>query len=160
MLRNRFRLFVLEPGSAAAGAGNDIPDVPPSYAFLRSSDRNARADAVVRVNGRSMEPVYFDGDEVYIQYTRSASPGEDVVCSTADGAVIKRISSDHTLYSVNEELPYGMKHEDDNVTVLGRVLGTVSSSDRPDAADIPLLEELFSEDIRTFEKTYKISRQY
>jgi hypothetical protein len=36
-------------------------------------------------------------------------PGEDVVCSSADGMVIKRVTADRKLMSVNPALPYGDK---------------------------------------------------
>lgn len=93
-------------GSVAAGAGNYIPVEPPTYCFLRKSDRNSQADAIVRVSGHSMEPVYHNDDMVYIEYSNAAEPGEDVVCSSADGCVIKRVDDDHTLYSLNDAYPY------------------------------------------------------
>ena len=157
VLKTQFRLFEEIPGSVAAGTGNYIPTEPPAYCFLRKNDRNSRADAIVRVSGRSMEPVYHDSDMVYIEYTKAADPGEDVVCSSADGCVIKRVDDDHTLYSLNEALPYGNKSEDDHVQVFGRVVGIVSSSDRPEKEDAELLEEFFQDEIRDFRKEHKIS---
>lgn len=64
------------------------------------------ADSIDRVSGASMEPLYHDGDLVYIQFTNGDSDGDDVVCTTADGAVIKRVKK-HKLYSLNKALPYG-----------------------------------------------------
>ena len=58
-----------------------------------------------------MEPVYHNGDyvyyeEAYYEEASSADPGEDVIVDTDDGAVIKRVDDDHTLYSVNPAVPY------------------------------------------------------
>ena len=155
-LKTQFRLFEEIPGSVAAGAGNYVPNEPPAYCFLRKNDRNAKADAIIRVSGRSMEPVYHDMDMVYIQYTTAADPGEDVVCSSADGCVIKRVNDDHTLYSLNSTLPYGMKSDDDHVQVFGRVLGIVSSSDQPEKEDAELLEDFFQDEIRDFRKEHHL----
>ena len=157
VLKTQFRIFEQIPGSVAAGTGNYIPIEPPTYCFLRKNDRNNRADAIFRVSGHSMEPVYHNDDRVYIEYTSSAEPGEDVVCSSADGCVIKRVDDDHTLYSLNEAFPYGEKSEDDHVQVFGRVLGIVSSSDRPEREDEELLEEFFQDEIRDFRKKHKLS---
>lgn len=156
VLKTQFRIFEEIPGSVAAGTGNYIPNEPPAYCFLRKNDRNSKADAIIRVSGRSMEPVYHDADMVYIQYTKAADPGEDVVCSSVDGCVIKRVNDDHTLYSLNAALPYGEKSEDDHVQVFGRVVGIVSSSDRPEKEDEELLEEFFQDEIRDFRKEHKL----
>ena len=155
-LKTQFRLFEEIPGSVAAGAGSYVPNEPPAYCFLRKNDRNAKADAIIRVSGRSMEPVYHNMDMVYIQYTTAADPGEDVVCSSADGCVIKRVNDDHTLYSLNSTLPYGMKSDDDHVQVFGRVLGIVSSSDQPEKEDAELLEDFFQDEIRDFRKEHHL----
>ena len=156
VLKTQFRLFEEIPGSVAAGTGSYIPNEPPAYCFLRKNDRNAKANAIIRVSGQSMEPVYHDADLVYIEYTKAADPGEDVVCSSADGCVIKRVDDDHTLYSLNTALPYGEKSEDDHVQVFGRVLGIVSSSDRPEKEDVELLEDFFQDEIRDFRKEHHL----
>ena len=135
---------------AAAGPGCMFADQEtPDYCFVRKNKFNTKADAVIRISGRSMEPFYHDGDSVYIVYTQSAEEGDDVVCSTSDGAVIKRFK-DGKLYSLNTNLPYGEKYEDDHVRIVGRVLGIVSPDEVPAKDDIPVLEELLADDIRDF----------
>jgi len=100
-----------------------------------------------------MEPKYHNNDYVYIMYTSSADDEEDVVCSTADGAVIKRYR-DRMLYSLNPKYPYGMKSDDDNVHIIGRVLGIVEDEDLPDDEDVELLDDLFSRERREFYKEH------
>ncbi len=46
---------------------------------------------------------------------------EDAICSTANGAVIKRKTA-HTRYSLNPAYPFGAKMEDGRVHILGRML--------------------------------------
>ncbi len=151
-MKENYDLFLVRPGKVAAGTGAFTPEEPPTYTFLRKNTINAQADGIVQVIGKSMEPVYHDGDFVYYEKTSSADPGEDVVVDTDDGAVIKRMSEELTLYSVNSDPAYAYpkKNDQNSLIIRGRVLGTVHSSDRPLKDDIGILEELFVDEIRKF----------
>lgn len=98
-----------------------------------------------------MEPVYHDGDMVYVKYTKDVENNDIVICSTADGAVIKRMY-DNKLSSLNPQYPYGDKGEDDHVQVVGKVIGTVSADEIPDAEDVAILRELKAEELYEFER--------
>lgn len=158
-MKEAYSLFLVRPGMVAAGPGDYVPSEPPICTFLRKNTINAQADGIVLVDGESMEPVYHSGDYVYYENASSASPGEDVIVDTDDGAVIKRIGSDHTLYSVNQDpaLTYPAKGEHNTLVIRGRVLGTVHSSEWPDEEDVRILEELFAEEIRRFNREHNIS---
>lgn len=149
-LKNTYGLFLVRPGMAAAGVGDYVPDSAPIYTFLRKNTVNERADGIVMVDGDSMEPVYHSGDYVYYENAVSAAPGEDVIVDTDDGAVIKRVSADNTLYSVNPDIPYPKKSEQNTLVIRGRVLGVVYSSDRPAEDEEESLELLFGDEIREF----------
>ena len=151
--KESFAIFELPPTKAAAGQGSEYVDDESKYIFLRKHDRNIRADAVIEVVGDSMLPVYHDGDYVYVEYTNHAYPGEDVICTTSEGGIIKRITADGKLQSVNPNLPYGDKSEDYHVQIIGRVLGVVSPSDFPDKADRSILENLFADDLRELQRS-------
>lgn len=153
-LKNSFRLFEDSPGSAAAGVGNYVPEEPPKFVFLRKNHINAKASGIVRVDGDSMEPVYHSGDYVYFERVAAVDPGEDVIVDTDDGAVIKRVDDDYTLYSVNSAIPYPKKNEQNTLIIRGRVLGVVASSDRPGKDDESLLYDLFVDEIREFEQEH------
>ena len=155
-LKESFSLFIVRPGTVAAGVGDDVPDEPPSYTFLRKNTTNLKADGIVKVRGESMEPVYHSGDFVYFRNAVSARPGEDVVVDTDDGAVIKRVGADRTLCSVNEAFPYPQKNEDNSLIIRGIVLGIVQPSDRPSAEDAAVLEELFAKEIAELSEQYGI----
>ena len=60
----------------------------------------------------------------------------------------------HKLHSINPNLPYGEKNEDDNVKILGVVLGVADSADFADSEDIPVLEELHAREILTFDRKH------
>jgi phage repressor protein C with HTH and peptisase S24 domain len=147
-LREHFVILEAPKTKAAAGQGYDFTDLPSDHVFIRRNDRNKKADAIIEVSGDSMLPVYEDGDFVYVKYTESAYPGQDVVCSTANGGIIKRLTSDYKLESVNPDLPFGEKGESDNIRIVGLVLGVVDSRDRPTERELISLRELFAEELQ------------
>ena len=157
VMKESFDLFLYRPGTLAAGVGDYVPEEPPAYVFLRKNSMNSRADAIAKVHGDSMEPVYHNGDFVYYMEADAADSGEDVVVDTNDGAVIKRINEKGELHSVNPNLPYPKKDEQDYVKIRGIVLGVVQASDRPSKDENGLLEELFADEIREFKEEYGIS---
>ena len=134
-----------------------VPEEAPEYVFLRKNHINAKADGIALVDGKSMEPVYHDGDYVYYEEVSAADPGEDVLVDTEDGAVIKRVDDDYTLYSVNPAIPYPKKSDQNTLVIRGRVLGVVASSDRPSKDDISILEELFIDEIREFNEEHGVN---
>ena len=155
-MKRTFKLFLNRPGMVAAGPGDYVPEEPPTYVFLRKNTVNARADGIVLVHGDSMEPIYHNGDYVYYEEAETAFPGEDVIVDTDEGAVIKRLDDDMTLYSVNPAIPYPAKNEDNSLVIRGKVLGTVHSSDRPGKDDAAILEDLFVDEIREFREEHHI----
>lgn len=152
-LDENYFLSELQSTPAAAGPGCAFIDTPPEYMFIKKNGYNESADALIRVSGASMEPQYHNGDLVYVKYTQSVEDGDIVICSTADGAVIKQMLN-HKLYSLNKALPYGEKSEDDHVTIVGKVLGKVSPLELPADDDIHLLEEVKAQEVREFKKKY------
>lgn len=152
MLKETYKIFLIRPGTVAAGTGDFVPFCLPKYVFLRKNHINQYANGIVRVNGHSMEPVYNNDDYVYYKNASSACPGEDVIVDTEDGAVIKRVSDDYTLYSVNPDPQYAypQKNDQNTLVIRGIVLGTVHSSDRAPDEDADILDEMFVDDIRAF----------
>lgn len=155
-LKETFSLFLKRPGSIAAGVGYYVPEEAPEYVFLRKNHINAKADGIALADGKSMEPVYHDGDCVYYEEVTCADPGEDVLVDTDDGAVIKRVDDDYTLYSVNPAIPYPKKSDRNTLVIRGRVLGAVASSDRSRKDDLGILQELFVDEIREFNEEHGV----
>jgi transcriptional regulator with XRE-family HTH domain len=158
-LKSTYSLFLVRPGTVAAGTGEYVPAEAPKYVFLRKNNINRCADGIVHVKGHSMEPIYSDGDDVYYKEATCASPGEDVIVDTDDGAIIKRVDDDYTLYSVNPDPMYAYPDKNDQNTLIirGIVLGTVPSSDRADGENDSLLEELFADEIREFNEKHCVN---
>lgn len=150
-LKENYRFLEVLSTNAAAGTGCAFQDAYPDYTFARINGRNYNSDAIVRVSGRSMEPAYYSGDLVYLKYTHNYTQGDDVVCSTADGAVIKRVGRDG-LYSVNPDYPFAMHYDDDHVRVVGKVMGVVEPGDIAPDCDKPVLAEIHVYEVRQFLK--------
>lgn len=155
MLRRDFCIMPLSATAAAAGVGCEEVDLPVEACFIKQNRLTARADTLIRVSGRSMEPKYHDGDLVYVLFTNDINDGDDVICYYNEGAVIKRYHN-HKLLSLNPAYPFKDKYEDDNVRVVGRVLGIVEDEDIPDADDNTLLHEIMSYELREFEAEHGI----
>ena len=143
-LKENFLVLPYEPTAAAAGTGCEFVYAPRKAVFIRRNDKSKKADALIRVSGQSMEPKYHDGDLVYVKYIDDAEDGTDVICTSVDGAVIKRKEGDR-IVSLNPALPYGMKSEDDHVKIVGQVLGIVDADDYAAKEDIPELQEIFAD---------------
>ena len=60
------------------------------------------------------------------------------------------------VYSLNPQYPYGEKSEDDHVQVVGKVFGTVSTDEIPDAEDAAILKELKSDELYEFDREYGV----
>lgn len=67
-------------------------------------------------------------------FTKDTADGDDVVFSTPDGAVVKRAQG-NKLYSLNDQYPFGERHKDDHITILGKVIGIVNKEDLPATDD-------------------------
>lgn len=153
-LKEGFLLLARFDSPVAAGPGAEFGEARPSPVFLRRSARTAGADALVRVSGDSMEPVYHDGDLLCFRYAQSAAPGTDAVCATARGAVVKRVDRDGGLFSVNPARPFTMTSEGDGVRVLGVVTGAVGAEDAAEAEEEESLRDIFREDLEAFRRRY------
>ncbi len=147
--KNDYILIIDDPTPAAAGTGCDYSYEEPSYTFVKKNPANFNADHLIHVSGHSMEPFYQDGDIVYVRRTREIVKGRDYICDTADGRVIKR-AGDNCLYSLNRDLPYPDKYEDDHVTIFGQVLGVLKAGDLVSEQDFNDVQAAHMDDVRTF----------
>ena len=149
-----FRLFADYPGAAAV-PDNEFGDTRPEPLLLRKTPGNEHANAIVRVSGDSMEPVYHDGDYLYFRFSDTARSGLDVVCSTIHGAIVKRMG-DNGLFSVNPQHPFRMRVEADNVRLLGIVTGIASPEDWPSDSELRAVSPCFSDEEKDFRRKYRL----
>ena len=102
----------------------------PIPVFVRTGSKTERAHSLFRVDGNNMEPLYHEGDLLFFRFVRTAYPRQDVVCSSADGMLVKLLAADSTLYSVNPDRLF-RNYGDKNVRIVGIVTGVADESDFP-----------------------------
>ena len=153
VLRSTFSIIPKNSTVAAAGQGNDFADFPPEPFFFKPNRFNRSADRIIEVRGDSMLPDYHDGDYVYVEDCECANDDDIVIASYHEGLVIKRFC-DGKLYSINEDLPFGEKTEDDNIRIIGKVVGIVDEDEIPTKDEKIALQDAFSDELRKFRREY------
>ena len=154
LYRERYGLFLEEHGVAAAGTGFGYTQEPPAVEILRKNSRNRKASSIIRVKGGSMEPVYFEGDELYYRPASEAFPGQDVVCMHGyEGLIVKRYIGKGRVETLNPAYPF-QAGAGSEVTILGVVTGIVDEDDRPSPEEMRTLQELFHDEICQLQKQH------
>ena len=111
--------------AAAAGPISYIGESRGEYVYVAEDERTALADEIITVSGDSMEPSFFDGDQVLVQHTNHLQEGEIGIFVNGDAGYIKEYRKDG-LYSHNTEYPPIRFSDEDAVRCIGRVLGTLT----------------------------------
>lgn len=117
---------------------DEHPDV--SEVILYDSPLVSRADEVITVSGNSMEPQYYDGDKVLIEYCSEIRNG-DIGCFHVPGigGVIKQKAYDR-LHSLNPNCDDIIVSEE-GATVIGRALCVITKDMIPTAEEQKLFIE-------------------
>lgn len=138
----RIRRFNL---TASAGVGFNLNDEEHSeYVYVRAGRDACRADAIITVSGDSMQPTLSDGDDLLIEYASSLRAGEIGVFVSGGDGLVKEYQPDG-LHSHNKAYPVLMFSPDDDVRVIGRVLGSVSAEKYATPAQARALDEMRGE---------------
>ena len=132
-------LFVNELG-AAAGFGAALGEAQGEKAVLLADRETERADEIITVCGRSMEPTYQDGDQVLVQHTKEIREGEIGIFLVDNEGYIKEYRKDG-LHSHNPEYRTMTFREGQTVSCLGRVIGKVKKEQIPTREQLQLIEE-------------------
>lgn len=109
--------------TASAGAGEylsegnyeprEYPDTPPAR----------QADVVIPVSGRSMEPMFHDGDELYVRVQPSVNIGEIGIFIKDEQGYVKKAGEDR-LISLNPDYD-DIFTDGEPIVCFGKVLGKV-----------------------------------
>ena len=137
--RKVIRLFRNEL-AASAGPGETLDAVRGEEVYLFADQVPEAADEIIRVNGNSMEPTYYDGDLVLIRHTSSVRPGEIGVFIVGDTGYIKEYQKDG-LHSHNPAYGTIVFTEGEDVHIAGKVLGKVNQEDWADEEDFAAWQE-------------------
>ena len=124
----------------AAGFGGTLGEAQGEQILLVKDDRTSRADEVIRVSGRSMEPTFYDGDRVLLQHTDELRPGEIGVFLVEGEGYIKEFRKDG-LYSHNPDYSPMRFSEWQDVRCVGRVIGKLTEDEIPSEKAVRYYEE-------------------
>jgi len=108
----------------SAGTGSDIENIQSEPIFVEPSDDVKKADFVLRISGDSMEPLYYDGDRVFVENADVLDIGEIGIFIYKGESFIKKYI-DGELISLNQKYPPIKITEPDSFFFKGRVLGKV-----------------------------------
>lgn len=115
----------LLPVSAGAGEylseGNCEPREYPDTPEAR------QADVVIPVSGHSMEPLFFDGDELYVREQPSVNIGEIGIFIMGEEGYVKRAGEDR-LISINPDYD-DINTNGEPIVCFGKVIGKVERSE-------------------------------
>ena len=132
-------LFRNELG-AAAGFGAALGEAQGEKMVLLADRDTERADEVITVCGRSMEPTFYDGDQVLVQHTKELREGEIGIFLVDNEGYIKEYRKDG-LHSHNPEFRTMTFHEDQSVRCIGRVIGKVKEEQIPTKEQVNRIAE-------------------
>ena len=107
-----------------------------------------RADDVFPVNGHSMEPDYPDGSMVFVERAKidDLSYGDVIACIAAGTPYVKIYDRDG-LHSINPDYSVISVSDDDNMRLIGRVVGLVDPEDIASDAEAQELMEVFADEL-------------
>ena len=132
-------LFVNELG-AAAGFGAALGEAQGEKMVLLADRDTERADEVITVCGRSMEPTFFDGEQVLVQHTKELREGEIGIFLVDNEGYIKEFRKDG-LHSHNPEYRTMNFREGQTVRCIGRVIGKLRDEQIPTREQLNMIEE-------------------
>lgn len=129
---------------AAAGDGADWPEHPEAEpVLLYDGPAVARADEVITVTGRSMEPQIHHGDRVLVEHCADLKNGDiGIFYVPGMGGVIKQKAYDR-LHSLNPDFDDIFPYEE-GARVVGRVLGVLEPGMLPSPEDQALYRKALS----------------
>lgn len=132
-------LFANELG-AAAGFGAALGEAQGEKVVLLADRDTERADEIITVCGRSMEPTFMDGDRVLVEHTQVLREGEIGIFLVDNEGYIKEYRKDG-LHSHNPEYRTMTFHEDQTVRCIGRVIGKIKEEQIPGRELMNRIEE-------------------
>lgn len=113
---------------AAAGTGYELGDGRNETMRLVRSRKTDRADFIVTVSGNSMEPEFYDGENVLVHAQPDIFEGEIGIFVVNGKGFIKK-KGKNRLISLNHKYRDIFISEEDKVLCAGKVVGKLDESD-------------------------------
>ena len=132
--------------AAAAGIGAPMPDhAENETVYAVQANVPHGTDAVIHINGRSMEPTFRDGSYVYVEMGAAVQPGQIGIFTVNGEAFIKEYQPDG-LHSHNPRYKTIFTGEGVDVRCCGRVTGAVAEGDIAAGSLLEKVEAAFAEE--------------
>ena len=113
---------------AAAGSGYMLGEGNYEMMKVARSRKSERADFIVTVSGSSMEPEYFDGDNVLVHSQPDVYVGEiGIFVVNGDGYIKQK--GKNRLISINKKYKDVYVNEYDNIYCAGKVVGKLEDDE-------------------------------
>ena len=111
---------------ASAGTGDFLQEENLEEREFPDTPISRQADVVIPVDGDSMEPMFHDGDELYVRLQPAVNVGEIGIFLKGENAFVKKYAEDR-LISLNPSYDdiYPSESEDEQIVCKGKVLGKV-----------------------------------
>lgn len=110
------------PASAGTGAFLDEQNIEPRE--FPDTPESRQADIVIPVDGDSMEPMFYDGDELYVRLQPAVEIGEIGIFEIGDKGYVKKYGPDR-LISLNPKYDDIYPDEYNETRCIGKVIGKV-----------------------------------
>lgn len=110
-------------GEVSAGTGVWVSDEP--VEIIKYPVPVPNHDIALRVNGNSMEPMFHDGDVVFVKKTPEVHHGSIIIIIVNDSAYIKKLyrrDDEVRLISLNPQYEDIILNPDDNIEIIGNVI--------------------------------------
>lgn len=147
--RKTYMYLIGHDSGLAAGFGAPLDEEPDTFPiFVRISREAMRSDDIFPVNGQSMEPTFPDGSMVFVERTTpdELSYGDTVACIVAGTPYVKIYERDG-LHSINPKYKPIRISDDDNMRLIGRVVGLVPEGDLASKTETAELLEVFADEL-------------
>ena len=124
--KNRPRLMYINSYSfpVSAGVGSFVENEAPEQILVPECPEAEEADYVLTVTGDSMQPMFNDGDKVYVVNQQSVELGEIGIFVINGDAYIKKLGKGQLL-SLNDKYKPIPLNNDDSIYCCGKVIGVV-----------------------------------
>ncbi len=109
---------------ASAGAGAFLEDENIEIRSYPDTSEARQADIVIPVDGKSMEPLYHNGDELYVRLQPAVEIGEIGIFLKGEKGYVKKFGEDR-LISINPEFEDIFPDGEEPIICKGKVLGKV-----------------------------------
>lgn len=110
-------------GEVSAGTGVWVSDEP--VEIIKYPVPVPNHDIALRVNGNSMEPMFHDGDVVFVKKTPEVHHGSIIIIIVNDSAYIKKLyrrDDEVRLISLNQQYEDIILNPDDTIEIIGNVI--------------------------------------